>query len=136
MFYSVSNVVNFSSQSALFIISSDGASNDVSAGSAGFAERALRRDKNVRNILILAKKGQVHHNFKRLCVSSHNDDFGNTSVERLSGLIGSLLQLTLLGSLSDEGLDFDGQIVVGKGCCSALVFFVHLLINSQRIVIL
>lgn len=67
----------------------------------------------------------MHNDFERFCVSSHDDDFGDSSVESLSGLVGSFLELTFLSSLSDESLNFDGQIVFGKGSSSALCFFFH-----------
>ena len=43
--------------------------------------------------LVLAEQGQVEQNGQRLSVGSQDDELGDTAVQRLGGLVGTLLQL-------------------------------------------
>lgn len=45
-------------------------------------------------VLVLAQKGEVEENGEGLSVGSENNNLGNTTVECLGGLVGTLLQLT------------------------------------------
>jgi len=75
----------------------------------------LPRNKHVRHILILTKQRQMQQDFNRLGISSHNDDFGNTTVECLSGFVSSLLGLLVVGGLLHEVEKCNGQICVCQG---------------------
>ena len=52
---------------------------------------------------------------KRSGVGGEDDDFGDTTVEGLGGLVGALLQLTVVGGLLDQIEDVLGQGGVGDG---------------------
>lgn len=47
----------------------------------------------------LAQKGQVKQNSQRAGVGSEDDELGNTAVQRLGGLVGTLLELVIMASL-------------------------------------
>ncbi len=46
-------------------------------------------------------------------VGSEDDDLGDTAVEGLGGLVGTLLQLAVVGSLLDDVEDLLGEVGVG-----------------------
>lgn len=52
---------------------------------------------------------------KRSGVGGEDDDFGDTTVEGLGGLVGALLQLTVVGGLLDQIEDVLGEGGVGDG---------------------
>lgn len=81
----------------------------------------LPGDKHVRYIFILAKQRQVQQDFNRLGISSHNDDFGDATVECFGGLVGTLLGLLVVGGLLHEIEKCDGQICI----CHGEGFFGH-----------
>jgi hypothetical protein len=80
------------------------------------AERQKRvkiEDILTRSILVFAEKGKVEENGQRSCVGSENNDFADTTVEGLGGLVCALLQLTVMLSLLDEVEDLLRQSAVG-----------------------
>ena len=50
-----------------------------------------------------------------LRIGCHNDKLGNTTVERLGDLVGTLLQLLVVGCLLDQIHDRVGESGIGKG---------------------
>ncbi len=86
----------------------DGTRNTASATQSGFGG-----DKDVRNVLIFTQKRQVQQDFEGFSVSSHDDKFGNTTVEGLGGFVGSLAKLLVVRGLLDQIQDAVGQSVVG-----------------------
>lgn len=76
------------------LVGGDRASNDGARDTAGTAERHLARDVDVGDVLVLAKEGQVQQDGERARVRSEDDQLGDTAVEGLGGLVGTLLDLT------------------------------------------
>lgn len=52
-------------------------------------------------------------------VGSKDDNLGDTTVEGLGSLVGTLLQLAVVGSLLDEVEDLLAESLVGLGPCGA-----------------
>lgn len=86
----------------------NGTSDDSARDSASSAERNLRRDKDVRNVFILAKQRKMQQDFEGLCISSHDNKFGLSAIESLGCLIGALLHLLIVGGLLHQVKDLDG----------------------------
>jgi hypothetical protein len=57
----------------------------------------------------------VKKNLEGLGVGGQNDELGDTTVEGLGGLVGSLLQLTVVGSLLDDVEDLLGEGGIREG---------------------
>lgn len=57
----------------------------------------------------------MHQDGQRGGVGGQDDDLGDTSIEGLGGLVGALLQLTVVRCLLHEVEDFLGQGAVGDG---------------------
>lgn len=70
---------------------------------------------DVCDVLVLAEKRDVEEDGKRSGVGGEDDDFGDTTVEGLGGLVGTLLQLTVVGGLLDQIEDVLGEGGVGDG---------------------
>lgn len=62
---------------------------------------------------------------QRLSVGSEDDNLGDTTVEGLGGLVGTLLELAVVRSLLDEVEELLGQSSVGQGPGSGLVLVRH-----------
>ena len=61
----------------------DRGGNDGAGDAAGTAKRSLGLDKDVGHVLVFAQQGNVHQNLNRLCVGSHHNQLGNTTVQCL-----------------------------------------------------
>ena len=70
---------------------------------------------HVSDVLVLAEQGNVQQNGQRSGISSEDDNLGDTTVEGLGGLVGTLLQLAVVGGLLDQVEDVLGQGGVGDG---------------------
>jgi len=97
------------------LVGGDRAGNDGAGDTAGTAESGLGGDENVGDVLVLAKKRQVQENLNGLGVGGHDDELGDTTVESLGGLVSSLLELLVVGSLLDQIHDGVGKSSIGKG---------------------
>jgi hypothetical protein len=75
----------------------------------------MEQNLHVGNVLVLAEQGNVQQNGQRSSVGSEDDNLSNTTVEGLGGLVGTLLQLTVVGGLLDQIEDVLGQGGVGDG---------------------
>ncbi len=78
------------------------ARNNWAGDAAGTAERLLRRDKDVRDVLVFAEQGEMQQNLEGLRVGSHHDELRDASVQRLGRLVGALFQLLVVGGLLDQ----------------------------------
>lgn len=95
------------------------ASGDDRAGNtAGTAESDLGGDEHVRNVLVLAEQRQVKDDLDRLSVGRHHNELGDTTVQRLRGLIGTLLQLAEVGGLLSDVEDLLSGGSVGQRECA------------------
>jgi hypothetical protein len=72
-------------------------------------------NKNVRNVLIFAQQRQMEENLDRLGVGGQDNQFRDTTIEGLGGLVGSLFGLLVVGSLLDQIQDGHGQIGISEG---------------------
>lgn len=66
-------------------------------------------------LLVLAKEGQVEKNGERGSVCCEDNDLRDTTVQGLGSLVGTLLQLTEVGSLLNNVKNFLGQSRIGDG---------------------
>lgn len=105
------------------LVRGDASSDDRAGNAASPAESSLRRYKDVWHVLVLAEQRQVENNLDGLDVCSHDDELADTSVERLGGLVSSLLELLVVGGLLHEVQDLVREGSVGQreglGVCSA-----------------
>lgn len=67
------------------IVGADAGSDDGPAHATCSAEGSLARDKDVRDVLILAKQGEVHHDRERGGVTGQNNELRHTAVHGLGG---------------------------------------------------
>lgn len=67
------------------VIGGDRGGDDLPGHATSASQSLLGTHKNVRNILILTKQGQVHQNLDGLCVGGQNDELGLTAVQGLCG---------------------------------------------------
>lgn len=61
----------------------DGASNDGPRDTASASDGRLGGEEDVRDVLVLAEEGQVEEDLDGLSVGRHDDQLGDTAVERL-----------------------------------------------------
>ena len=98
---------------------------DRSADPAGPPQRLLGPDEHVGDVLVLTEEGDVEQDLQRLRVSRHHHKLRLSSVQSLGGLIGSLPQLLVVGSLLDKIQYLGGQSLVGKRVGLGVDFFRH-----------
>jgi len=100
---------------------------DRPANPACSAQSLLGPDEHVGHVLILAQQGDVEENLQRLTVSCEYDKLSLPPVEGLSGLVGALPQLLVVGGLLDqiENLGREGLLCQGVG------FGVHLVSHVE-----
>ena len=67
--------------------------------------------------LVLTKQGEVKQNLEGLRISRHHNELGDTSVERLCGLVGPLLELLEVGRLLDHVQNRHRQLRVREREC-------------------
>jgi hypothetical protein len=97
------------------LVRGDGGSNDGTRNTAGTTESSLGGDKDIGDVLVLAEERQVEQNLNGLGVGSHDNELGNTTVEGLGGLVGSLLELLVVRGLLNQIHDRVGKSGIGKG---------------------
>ncbi|KAI3486741.1 hypothetical protein L1887_49691 [Cichorium endivia] len=96
------------------LVGGDGGGDDGAGDAAGPAEGGLGGDKDVGDVLVLAEEGQVEDDLDGLDVGGHHDELADAAVERLGGLVGTLLELLVVRSLLDEVEDLVGERGVGQ----------------------
>lgn len=109
------------------VVGGDGGGDDRSRDTARSAKSGLGRNKDVGDVFVLAQEWQVEQDLDWLRVGSHDDELRDTSVQRLRGLVGTLLELSQVLGLLDQVEDLLAQAGVGKrerlrvwcGHCSA-----------------
>lgn len=57
----------------------------------------------------------MQQNLERSGVGSHDNELANTAVERLGGLVGTLLQLAVVRGLLDKVKNLLGEGSIGEG---------------------
>lgn len=73
------------------LVGGDGSGDDGARDTAGTTKSHLGGDVDVWDVLVLAEEGQVHEDGEGSSVSGQEDDLGDTTVEGLGGLVGTLL---------------------------------------------
>ena len=99
------------------LVGEDTATDDRTGHTASSAKRNLGGNEHIGNVLILAKKRKVKKDLQRLSISSHDDQVRDTTVKSLGGLVGTLLQLFVVGSLLNEVQNGNSQLRVCQGVC-------------------
>jgi hypothetical protein len=99
----------------------DAGSNNGPGNTASTAEGHLGRNVDVWNVLVFAEERQVEKDSKRGGVGGEDDQLADTTVEGLGGLVGTLLQLPVVGRLLNEIKNLLRQSLVGLGPCGAVV---------------
>ena len=105
-------------------IAHDRAGNNRTSDSASTTQSNLRRNKDVGDILVLTKERNVENDLEGLSIRSHHDEGALTTIQSLRSyihnqlsthtFIGSLLQLTVVGSLLDQIQNRSSQFGRGK----------------------
>lgn len=91
------------------LVGSDRGGDNRARDTTGPAEGGLAGNEDVRDVLVLAKKGQVENDLDGLDVSGHDDELADTTVQGLGSLVGTLLELLVVRSLLDEIEDLVGE---------------------------
>lgn len=97
------------------LVGSDASGDDSTANTTGTAKGSLGGHIDVGHVLVLAQQRQVQQDGERSGVGSQDDDLGNTTVQRLGGLVGTLLQLLVVRRLLDNVEDLLAESCVGRG---------------------
>ena len=97
------------------VIGQDGAGHHGAGEAAGSSKGDLGGDEDERNVLLFAQQRQMEEIFQGIGVGSHDNQVGDTSVESLGGLVGTLLQQLVVQSLLHEVKDGDGQLGISEG---------------------
>ena len=97
------------------LVGGDAGSDDGSADAAGSAQGGLGGDVDVGDVLVLAEQRQVQEDGEGRGVGGEDDDLGDAAVERLGGLVGTLLQLLVVRCLLDDVEDLLAESCVGRG---------------------
>ena len=94
------------------LVGGDGASDDRPGHAASAAKGDLGRHEDVRGVLVLAQEWEVEEDGQRLSVGSKDDELRDAAVQGLGCLVGTLLELLVVGSLLHETEDHFGEIRV------------------------
>lgn len=94
-------LLNLVLQLASFICG-DACCNHWSCDSTSTTKRSFGWNEHIWNVLVLSKQGQMKENLNWLCVSSHDDNFTDSSVE-------SLCRCTICRRLAVEQPDSDAM---------------------------
>lgn len=95
------------------LVGGDACCDDSSADTTCTSQSSLGWYVNVRGVLVFAEKGKVKKNSQWGSIGGEDNNFTDTTVEGLGGLVGSLLQLTVMLSLLNEIEDLLGESAVG-----------------------
>ena len=90
----------------------NGNGDDVSGDTASTAEVSLLSNVDVWHVLIFAQERQVEDDLKWFGIGGDDHEVGNTSVEGLGSLIGTLLQKFEILSLVEQIKDLFSNLVV------------------------
>lgn len=122
-------------------VGSDGSRDDGTRDTTGTTQSSLGRNKDVRNVLIFTQKRKMEKDFQRLGISycrkkkrgfnihhsllissfsnkclltSHDNEFRDTSVKSLGSLISTLLELLVVRCLLNQVKNSAGQSSISK----------------------
>lgn len=85
------------------------ASDDRARDATGTAEGLLGANEDVWHVLVFAQQWQMQQDLQRLCVSCHDDELRQSTVESFGGLVGTASQLLVVHSLLDQRHDLGGE---------------------------
>ena len=97
------------------LVGSDTGADNRPAHTARSAQGDLAGDEYVGDVLVLTEKWEVEENLEGLGVGGEDDELGGPTVECLGGLVGSLLELPIVGGLLHEVEDLLGERCVREG---------------------
>lgn len=98
----------------------DAGSDNGPGDTTSAAESHLGWDVDVRDVLVLAKEGQVQKDGERGGVGREDDQLADTTVESLGGLVGSLLQLPVVGLAPSQYMSRNVSVGIREltACCT------------------
>lgn len=99
------------------LVAGDAGGDNRAADTASSAKGDLALNVHIGHVLVLAEERKMEENGEGYGVGGENDQLRNTAVQRLGGLVGTLLQLAEVGSLLNhvEDLLLKGSIGQGPG---------------------
>lgn len=104
------------------LVNRDRTGDDGTGHATGTTQSLLRAHEHVGHVLVLAEQWQVEQDLQGFSIGGHHDELGQTAVQRLGGLVGTLAQLLVVQSLLDEVHDLRGERGVGQGECLGVNF--------------
>lgn len=99
------------------LVGGDGGGDDGAGDTAGASESGLGWNVDVWDVLILAEEWEVEEDGQWSGVGGEDDDLGDSAVKGLGSLVGTLLQLAVVGGLLDDIEDLLGEGRVGDWPC-------------------
>lgn len=107
------------------LVGGDGGSNNGAGDTTSTAKGDLRGDVDVGSVLVLGQERNVQEDGQRGGVGGKDNDLSGSSVQSLGGLVGTLLELTVVAGRLDEVQDLLGHGSIGDGPSGGLVLVRH-----------
>jgi len=108
------------------LIDSDRTSYHRTGNATSTTQSRLRSNEDVGHVLVLAEQRQMEDNLQRLRVRRHDDEFGDTTIQRLGRLVSAFLELLVVAGLLDQFENIFGQLRIGQRISLGIHFFRHL----------
>lgn len=99
------------------LVGGDGGGDDGAGDTAGAAESGLGWNVDIWDVLVLAEEWEVEEDGQWGGVGGEDDNLGDTTVKSLGRLVGTLLQLAVVGGLLDDVEDLLGEGRIGDWPC-------------------
>lgn len=81
------------------LVGGDTGTDDSAGNTASTAQSSLAWNVHIWYVLVLTQKWEMEEDSKRSSVGCENDDLTDTTVQGLCGLVGTLLELAVVGCL-------------------------------------
>jgi hypothetical protein len=114
LFDETSNFLDLSIECRAFI-RQDGAGDDRAGYTTSTTKSNFGGNEYIGDILVLTKERKMKKNLERFSVSSHDDDVRDTAVQSLGGLVGTFLELLVVGCALDKVHESYGELRISEG---------------------